>query len=277
MPYSLINRFRGALTGALVGENLPHLYPTERSAKSGNRNVERFSLADAIATSTRSLMATHSASSLFVDHHRAIATIIPVALFFHDDAQKLRQAILQSTPQPMQDAGFVVAESIATALRPQMDPFKLLPELVQLLPDEVLSQKLRQVQRLLTRRDSLAIAIQKLGDPQQLEVAIALAFYCWLSTAEQFQLSVLRVPRIPNFSPLTLLLTSAFSGALNGQMGIPQAWLETAGEFQNELRQMEALADQLLAVWSGAYQPEADAAELVDGVAIAAPGILRTR
>ncbi|MEO0375231.1 MAG: ADP-ribosylglycohydrolase family protein [Cyanobacteria bacterium P01_A01_bin.17] len=276
MPYSLINRFGGALTGALVGEILPRPTPTEQPQERGDRDRVVSSLSFAIATSAQSLIATRSAPPLVTETNGAIASTIPIALYFHDNAQKLRQAIMNAIPQAIQDEGFVVAESIAAALKTQMVPFKLLPELVQLLPDETLSQKLRQVQILLTRRDSLAIAIQKLGDPQQIEVAVSLAFYCWLSTAEQFQLSVLRAHRIPNVSPLTLLLTGAFSGALNGRVGIPQAWLE-AGASQNDLQRMEVSANQLLAAWSGCYQVEPDAVNGMDGVAIASPGILRPR
>lgn len=265
MPYSLINRFRGALIGGFVGETstLPDRQDQAREAI----------YCAEIATSAQSLISTQSNSPLATEADMAIAATIPIALFFHDDAQTLRQTIMDATPQAIQDAGFVVSESIAYALQPQMEPLRLLPKLVQLLPDETLSQKLRQVQKLLKRGDSLAIAVKKLGDAQQLEVAIALAFYCWLSTAEQFQLSVLRVHRIPNASPLTLLLTGAFSGALNGQMGIPQAWL-TAGAVRSDFQQMETLAEQLLATWSGCLQVGLDG---MDKVAIASPGILRPR
>ncbi|PZD73867.1 hypothetical protein C1752_01815 [Acaryochloris thomasi RCC1774] len=259
-----------------MGEILPYPNPTEQPQERGDRDRVVSSLSFAIATSAQSLIATRSAPPLVAETNRAIASTIPIALYFHDDAQKLRQAIMNAIPQAIQDVGFVVAESIAAALKPQMAPFELLPKLVQLLPDETLSQKLRQVQILLTRRDSLAIAIQKLGDPQHTEVAIALAFYCWLSTAEQFQLSVLRAHRIPDVSSLTLLLTGAFSGALNGRVGIPQAWLE-AGASQNDLQRMEVSANQLLAAWSGCYQVGPDSVDGMGGVAIASPGILRPR
>jgi hypothetical protein len=266
MSYSLLNRFQGALIGGLVGETLPHPDLTQQPRASMYEG--------AIATSAQCLIATRSVSSLKIETHRAIASTISIALYFHDDRQKLRQAIIDTTPPTIQDFGFVIAESIAVALQPQMDPWAFLPRLIQLLPDEMLSQKLRQVQRLLIRRDSLAIAIQKLGNSQQIEVAISLAFYCWLSTVEQFQLSVLRAHCIPNVSPLTLLLTGAFSGALNGQAGIPLAWLSSTGAFQNRLQHMETLANQLLATWSGCYQTESEAAI---SLAVASPGILRPR
>jgi hypothetical protein len=277
MSYSLLNRFQGTLIGGLVGETLPHPDLTQQPRESMYEG--------AIAPSVQCLIATRSASSLKIEVDHAIASTISIALYFHDNRQKLRQAIIDTASPAIQDFGFVVAESIAVALQPQMNPWALLPELIQLLPDEVLSQKLRQVQRLLTRRDSLAIAIQKLGDSQQIEVAISLAFYCWLSTAEQFQLSVLRAHRIPNVSPLTLLLTGAFSGALNGQAGIPLAWLSPTGAFQNSLKHMETLADQLLATWSGCYHVGPDTVDPIKEratasglpLAVASPGILRPR
>lgn len=269
MPYSLINRFRGALIGGFVGETSTHPDLNERAREA--------IYSDEIEVVTQSIIANRTVSPCVAGAEQAIVSTIPIALFLHDDTFNLRQVLIETTPQSSQDAGFVVAESIAAALKPQMSPLKLLPELVQLLPDEPLAQKLRQVQRLLTRRDSLAIAVQKLGDAPQVEVAIALAFYCWLSTAEQFQLSVLRAHRIPNVSALTLLLTGAFSGAMNGERAIPMSWLTPSGGLQLKLQWFETLAEQLLAIWSGCYQVGEDETNASERVAIASPGILRPR
>lgn len=269
MPYLLINRFRGALVGGFVGETSTHPDLNERARHA--------TYSDEIEIVAQSIIANRTVSPVGEDTERAIVSTIPIALYCHDDTLNLRQVLLETTPQPSQDVSFVVAESIAAALRPQMEPFKLLPELVQLLPDEALAQKLRQVQRLLIRRDSLAIAVQKLGDAPPVEVAIALAFYCWLSTAEQYQLSVLRAHRIPNVSALTLLLTGAFSGTLNGEKAIPMSWLTPGGALQLKLQLMETLAEQLLATWSGFNQVGEHDENASDSVAIASPGILRPR
>ncbi len=245
--------------------------------------------ADAIVSAAQLLLETRSISSCAAESafetnkNRLLTSMLPVALYSHDDCQKLREVIRDSVPERIQNEAFVVTEGLAASLTGKMVPLELLPDLIQLLPDDGLSQKLRQVQALLMQRDSLAIAAQKLGNPQQIEVAISLAFYCWLSTAEQFQLSILHAQRIPNVSPLTLVLTGALSGALNGQGSIPLPWqAKNIASPGIALQQMEQLADQLLSAWSGCYQvKQVDVDRITrqaaQPFAISAPGILRPR
>jgi hypothetical protein len=269
MPYSLLSRFRGALIGGVVDQRQPRYRCADLT------DVE------AVAATVQSLVTGQY--SAVVKTEIEILSLVPVALYLHDDHQKLRQIILEAIPVGLEDAGVAIATAITFALRPQVDPLRVLPELVQSLSDSGLSQKLQQVQNFLVRRDSLAIALQTLGDPNQLEIALAVAFYCWLSTATQFQLSLRRVQSIPDVSPLTLGLTGALSGALNGQSAIPTPWLTSQA---STLKAMETLADQLLAAWAGCYSVATKDAmgdqrwshgNVANLTAIASPGILHPR
>lgn len=273
MSYSLLSRFRGALIGSWVSEGLA--FPDVSA-----HTKEGF-CADAIATSAESLISTRSISSTAaqitrLDQHRALASIIPIALYGHDNPQALEPIIADTTPTALQGAALVIANSITAALA-HRSPFNPLPALIQHVTDESLSQPLQQVERLLSCRGSLAIALQTLGDPEQIEVAVVLALYCWLSTPAQFQLSVLRAHRIPNVSPLTLSLTGAFSGAFNGQAAMPLPWLQSTAASGGKIESMEKRADQLLAIWSGCYPSELGTVNEMEAVAVSAPGLLHPR
>ncbi|MGB7414606.1 MAG: ADP-ribosylglycohydrolase family protein [Thermosynechococcaceae cyanobacterium] len=274
MSYSLLSRFRGALIGSMVSEGL--------SLSNVSAQAKEVLCGDEIATSAQSLISPGAAASTAVsatrqELHQALASIIPIALYGHDNPQSLGQMITDTTPQPLQAAALVIANIITAALTHPSPPFNPLPALIQQVTDESLCQSLQQLEGLLNHRESLAISLQTLGDPRRREVSIALALYCWLSTPEQFQLSVLRAHRIPHVSPLTLSLTGAFSGALNGQAAMPLPWLQSTVASRSNIESMEKLADQLLATWSGCYHSDPVTADTMKAVAVSAPGLLRPR
>lgn len=280
MVYALLSRFRGALMGSALGV----LYPNEVTTASAQLQT--------IVHTTQSLIQAIPSAGV-MEGAEAIMASVPLALYLHDNPQKLARVIRETMPPAVQNECQGVASGLAVALTTQMSPL-CSSQLVPMVPDGPLAQKLGQVQAMLSRRESLAIALQMLEpvpdiEPQMsrqrdLPTSITLAFYCWLSTAEQFQLSLLRAQQIPHVDPLTLLLTGAFSGAFNGETSIPSNWLEDQDiSHGKDFSQLQMLADQLFAAWSGCYQIEAPDAAKVETqkssqlAAVAAPGLLRPR
>ncbi len=107
--------------------------------------------------------------------------------------------------------------------------------------------------------------------------AIALSFYCFISTPRNFMLSVKRATKIPNnLSVPVTVLTASISGAYNGISSISRNWLAATNNHQ--FQQAKKTANRLFETWSGIYNP--DNLELLynrDLLAVASPKIFQPR
>ena len=210
----------------------------------------------------------------------ALATL-PAVLFFHEDAAKQRQTLQQVTEiwqhPPLLSAGpMAVGGAIAQALRHQLDPAALIPNIITYLQgDTPLTAQLLQVQVMLEQAASLEATLTHLCNKKTLStqnpvlpptdklhqqgasyLPIALAFYCFLSTPEDLGLAVVRAARTGIEPRLTCALTGALSGAYNSSAALPPGWERAlAGNLRLGATPQEAqikdLAANLLAVWSG--------------------------
>lgn len=225
--------------------------------------------------------------------------IIPISLFFHEDEVRLRQRVSQAVEVgpaslELRSGALVVAYAIAQCLREQFDSSTFIPQAIAYLnqpSSSFLVMQLEQVQRLLEQRASLETAqsqLLKLQLPDSLPIntSITLAFYCFLSTLEDYRLTTARAARIDCQSPLTATLAGALSGAYNSTVGIPpgpRLTLLQTDSSQSQKRKivetMSLIADQLLATWSGVYEPTHAfmGADLLAKPAVAAPGVIRPR
>jgi len=218
----------------------------------------------------------------------AVATL-PIALFFHEDEVKLRQKLIQASQFWQQDGEeyegvLAVGYAIALALTEKLDCASLIPRLLNYLGSSQtpLSQQLEQVQILLEQGAGLEKTLKNLlccvpsrGEKSKiLDISIALAFYCFLSTPEDFRLSVTRAV-LSNYQPLeTASITGAISGVYNSMVGIPVGWRLTANRFSNGEKRL-LLAERLLVVWSGIY--DVSTMEQCPNLAIAAPRVIQPR
>ena len=85
------------------------------------------------------------------------------------------------------------------------------------------------------------------------QTAIALAFYCFVTTPSEFWLSINRAARLDStLGWLTVLLTGTLSGAYNGMAGIPHKLRIVARE-NSTYRWESQLAEKLFQAWSGVY------------------------
>jgi hypothetical protein len=218
----------------------------------------------------------------------ALATL-PVALFFHEDEVKLRKQLLQAAAVWLSDSQvseevLVVAFAIALALTEKLNPRTLIPRILNYLnPSQTpLVQQLEQVQALLEKGAGLDTTLTQLrryapksqGELKRSSLSIALAFYCFLYTPEDFRLCLIRAIRTEYQPQLTATLTGTLAGVYNSIIGIPVNWQLASERIPLGVQWMQ-LADRLFAVWSGIY--DVSVAEQFPSVAIAAPRVIQPR
>jgi hypothetical protein len=282
MRYSVVSRFRGTLLGALLGQRL---------ASNGDKQLQQSPCdVDKIAVlGVESLIALgrldlddwrtrQQQNSLHLDitdevSPNLILATLPVALFFHENTIKLRQSLLRvlqiwEDDPVVRDGTLAVGYAIAKSLTEQLHPQTLIPEAIAFIGETPTSlpQQLLKVNDLLNRGAGLDRAQAELSREQKQSNAIAMAFYCFLSTLEDYRLAVLRASHTNEvwrpdtchlYSQSIAAITGALSGAYNSTAGIPTNWRvlhsqpnSTTWEMRN-FSQVLKLADSLVAVWSG--------------------------
>lgn len=119
--------------------------------------------------------------------------------------------------------------------------------------------------------------------------SFSLAFYSFLSTPQDFRLTVIRAAQL-NFQPqVVCALAGALSGAYNSLTGIPTTWqtkLSCTEQAQSSSlltklwgvnsEELLQLGDQLLAAWAGVYRPTQFSTS-ANQVSVAAPNVIRPR
>ncbi len=222
----------------------------------------------------------------------AIATL-PLMLFYHDDRQELCQQLRLAVDESSEVVHGVLALglAIAQALR-EKPPRQFIPAVLHGLtslpatvfpsgPDPKYTTALTRIQFLVHRGAALPTAmaeVQSAGLSGKGFGAIALAFYCFLSSPEHLNLSVLRAARISTVAPGLCALTGALAGAYNSTLGLPLTWALPLSDpaflliWGIPISTLYTQTSQLLAAWSGAQDPQTFCPEQVT---IAAPDVLR--
>lgn len=314
MRYSPISRFRGTFLGAFLGESL---------ASGGKIQFQSYlDLGRMAVPGTQSLIALgrldlddwighqqQESLHLVLDDDISIKIIIatlPVALFFHENPIKLRQNLLRvlkiwENDPVVRDGTLAVGYAISLALTEKLDPLTLIPQIISFIgetPTSIPKQLLR-VQSLLEQGAGLSRAQAEFVREEKLSNTIAMAFYCFLSTLEDFRLAVLQATHNSNSkmqdaprlsSQATGAITGALSGAYNSTGGIPLSWQVLLLQRNSpawgltSFSQMLELADALVAVWSGVYNIALHPSELTEeGCEVgllsvyAAPRVIRSR
>lgn len=302
MRDSLLSRFRSGFLGAVLGEGFLVETSPLHSSRLGQTQVGDFrpqATALMLSQVQQWLQAApQSGSALLPDASTKLPTeklatekrptdlaelaltLVPVALFYHDQPRLLQAMLHQWAIQAqLTDATAlsmgVTGQIVALILRERFMPTQLIPQLVRDLDglgESSLLPQLGQVQIWLEQSVSLAEVAQEFRraavqpgsaiDPVNLTWLMAL--YSFLSTPEQFQLTMGRLARLPGCQPGAGALAGVWSGLYNGLAGIPLGWRQQAwtSDWAMEpptwsIRSESDLfdqADQLLAVWSGTAQ-----------------------
>ncbi|MDZ8189885.1 MAG: ADP-ribosylglycohydrolase family protein [Nostoc sp. ChiSLP02] len=222
-------------------------------------------------------IARQKKASLHLAAADVILAILPVTLFFHENPIKLRQNLLDilkiwDDDPVVRDGTLAVGYAIALALTEKLNPLTLIPQIISFLPETSASipQKLLRIQNLLEQGAGLERVQGEFASKEKLSNAIAIAFYCFLSTSEDFRLAVLRAthngdvklqPSTRTSIQSTGAIAGALSGAYNTTAGIPLHWRvwfsqrNTSASEAISFDRILELSDALVAVWSGLYDP----------------------
>ncbi|MEO1762497.1 MAG: ADP-ribosylglycohydrolase family protein [Cyanobacteria bacterium J06629_18] len=305
MRYSLTNRIRGALVGALVGQSLATAKEEPLYCKAavqgiysllqfnGGFNLEEYNL-----KFQRQNWDLDVADDLMLLN--LILATLPIALFFHENHLKLRENLLlaiQDFNNPLiRDGVLSVCYLIAQSLNEKINPNTLVSEITYFIGETTteVPKKIQQVNNLIAENAGYFELQNCLDKENSISNIVAVAFYCFVSSKEDFRLTCLRAIKNQRNSKVCGAIAGAISGAYNGMTGIPITWhlgLDEAKLAQWELTsfsQVVKLADALMTLWSGAYyalsQPidiqeveQELEPELSPLEAIAAPNIIRLR
>ncbi|MEH2160329.1 MAG: ADP-ribosylglycohydrolase family protein [Nostoc sp.] len=314
MRHSPISRFRGTFVGAFLGGSLApgskmqsqSYLDLGRMAILGTESLislGRLDLDDWIACQQQESLHLAVADDISI---KIIIATLPVALFFHENPIKLRQNLLRvlkiwEDDPVVRDGTLAVAYAISLALTEKLNPLTLIPQTIAFLGETPTSipKKLLTVQNLLEQGAGLSRVQAELAKEEKLSNTIAMAFYCFLSTLEDFRLAVLQAThngnlKVQDATPLSLqatgIITGALSGVYNGIGGIPVNWQVLLLQRNSpawgltSFSQMLKLIDAFVAVWSGMYDVGLNLRELTEEgceVALlsvyAAPRVIRSR
>ncbi|MEM7727467.1 MAG: ADP-ribosylglycohydrolase family protein [Cyanobacteria bacterium P01_A01_bin.45] len=272
MYYSLISRFRGALVGSYLGETFDfHEYETCQSAKHyelislGIVNLiesNLFEIEDWVSYQQKIWYDLDSTEGLPL---RLVSTFLPTVLFFHDNPIKLRHVLLSAAAKCdyssiIQDGILAITYIISQSLRMKLCVEKIITETIDFIGQTStdLPQSLSQISNLVDSNASLEQAVMKLSNYDPSTQIVAIAFYCFLSTLEDFQLSILRSSINSPLNGLSAIV-GALSGSQNSVLSIPSKWLSKQLEVKSAIiseitdcSKMLELADILMTIWSGA-------------------------
>ncbi len=313
MRYSLVSRFRGTLLGVSLGQTLAQCYVQQAQVCNDVGKIAILGAESLIALGKLNLddwLERQLKKSPHLDtpdgvSPQVILAAIPVALYFHENKIKLRQNLLQllkiwQDDPIVRDVTLALGYAIAQSLVEQLEPRTLIPQTIAFIGETETSvpQQLLKVNDLLKQGAGLEKVQAELSKEAEWSHAIGMAFYCFLSTSEDFRLTVLRaiggdIQKQDSWSlhsQTIAAMTGALSGAYNSIVGIPvkwQVWLSPGGEITS-FSQMLELADALVAMWSGVYAPDHIANKIQEDESImsdeqtticvyAAPRVIRSR
>lgn len=296
MRYSLLSRFQGGSIGSLIGTAIAQspqletwqwhdsdLSPWHQISTGLARHLIDFGKLsqgdwEKLDRGWQSLL--HPTETM--TSGRIAVGMLPIALFFHDSIQLLREQLetlkhlWQLSDETVED-NLIWGYAIALALREKLDPHRFLSQLLSCCPiaRPGTIESLEEIQTLLERGSPLETAIARLSRIEKGSVSeIMLALYCFSCTPEDMRLCLLRAARAGGKSRPIAALTGALAGIYNSYMGIPIHWRH-AIEQQSIAQSIYRQGTDLFAIWSGTY--ELDGCYLLPSAAIAAPLTLQRR
>ncbi|MDY6782805.1 MAG: ADP-ribosylglycohydrolase family protein [Cyanobacteriota bacterium] len=204
--------------------------------------------------------------------------ILPIALYFHDHRQSLHDNVRQAAalwlhPQENADDLFLWADAIAWILRENLTGPDLLDRLLETAEGRwtPTCQHLKELRTLCDRAVPLEAVLDRFSTSRfsTSPIPLALAFYFFASTPEDFCLCIKRAARGQNTPSIALALTGALAGLYNSAYGLPPRW-----RAHPQVDRAKQQGERLFATWSGVYQSH----RRTEGVrAVAAAGAIQPR
>ncbi|MGB3692201.1 MAG: ADP-ribosylglycohydrolase family protein [Spirulinaceae cyanobacterium] len=303
MQHSLLSRFKGGLLGSYLGESLGRNYINnplgEDWLKSQQENAAGWSgvsicaleslvnlggldnqnWLDQISLTEPSLLKSKNTASTA---ELAVATL-PIALFFHEINSLQSKNLTEAAKLWGQESCDLLdisiwGYSLNLALKEKLNPINLIPQIISYCRgiETPLIKQLKEVEIFISQSVPLQqVTTYLCREGQKNNTPIALAFYCFLTTPEDFHIGVIRAVQTGYNPLLTAALTGALAGAYNSFNGIPCRWRSNVQKHQTS-QKIALLATKLFAVWSGVEQPN-NHQPLLNIAAVASPKILQSR
>ncbi len=270
MRYSVLNRFRGALIGSYIGENLilsPQLGIQDKIANWTKIGIDKSKILLFEDESTRAIgenydsnRKNHQSWQNNCNSSKLAIVSLSQLLLCHESLNLLRDEVSkmgQDCAQKQKDI-LIWGYALSLACREKNLKNQFIEQIIDRLSNrETSSLKtlLLQIQIYINQNTSLQTVVEELSRHKKSSFgAIALALYCFASTPEDFQLCLKRAI-IANYQPrITAALTGAIAGAYNSVSGIPLNWRENH-DYRPNLKQIYQFSRKLFNYWSGIYQP----------------------
>lgn len=231
-----------------------------------SREIDNSNHADNRADWTQQSLDDHAGQG--TSDHCELLSLLPLIIFLSDHQKLLTQIIHQYDLRPVSQENLEIDQDILIwsylVTFCLNDEFELeqfnFASVTKSIVDRVESEETS-----LTTKLQLAVeaAVNGLGLQQLVkkmlatgstqQTAIALAWYLFITTPNNFRLSIQRTINLPlNLAWLTAALTGTLSGAYNGLIGIPWSWRSTICQ-NPDLDSENKIIRQLLGNWLGIY------------------------
>jgi|GEM_PF-6044114 len=299
MYHNTYDRVRGSWWGAIVAQSLLNQLLSEPQARLHSQSwlIQRQKLATSILKQELSvgylqkLIADLALPITNLQHNSSLLSLLPAIVFPANKSmlqlKNIVESNLKSANEPIQIAinqdalGWeYLLTSVLSCKLDLVAQKRVIRNVIEyrLGTSGLLANKLGLVAREIENGSSLGSIVEQLSPLKGFtSTAIALAWYCFATTPQDFRLSIKRASLVAtNFAWLTIALTGTLSGAYNGMAEI-SAFGRTEGE--NPQEQLERhLCEKLSQDWLGIYAYERrDLFYNHNLEAIALPGLIQTR
>lgn len=297
MHHNTYDRFGGSWWGGIIGQTIVNQADALTQAwVLERRQIAQMLLSEKLnRTNLASFLASQSADSRLNkvnnwQYHSNLLSLLPAIILQTDEPNlylRLMQPDLKSANansniflnQNILIWGYLLTTVLNHQTRLRKQALNIEEIFNRNLIPNPLTEKLKIVRQGIKSGSSLQQITEQLSSKDQLQAtAIALAWYCFVTTPHDFKLSVQKAARVDSkLSWLTITLTSTLSGAYNGMTVILGNW-RTDIE-QNQSWQLENhLLLKLLRFWLGIYAVEQNyAAYNLNLDAIALPKFIQPR
>ncbi|NJO97793.1 MAG: hypothetical protein HC764_18845 [Pleurocapsa sp. CRU_1_2] len=245
MHHNTYDRFGGSWWGGIIGQTIAN----QADALTQSWVLERRQIAEMLLseklnrTNLASFLASQSADSRLNEvnnekYHSNLLSLLP-SIILQTDEPNLYLRLMPNLKSVQANSNIVFSQNIniliwgyllTTVLNHQTHLWEQALSIEEifnpnLIPNP-LTEKLSIVLQGIKSGSSLQQITEQLSSKDQLQAtAIALAWYCFVTTPHDFKLSVQRAARVDSkLSWLTITLTSTLSGAYNGMTVILDNW-----------------------------------------------------
>ena len=267
MPHNQYDRFQGCWWGAIVAQSSIERFSIEPQISNYSQPwlAQRQKLATMLLERELSVLnlqklADLPPSNTALQHNSSLLSFLPSIVFFPDDPIVGLRKMLDWQNTADEQAKIEISQYIlvweyllTTVLNDRFKPNahkRVIEEVIKRHPQPELLAKLTLVSEAIKNGSSLNLVVKQLSTMKEHESsAIALAWYCFATTPQDFKLSVRRAIRVPSkLAWLVTALTGTLSGAYNGMAEI-SAYSRQDMQNQKELEQH--LCEKLFADWLG--------------------------